>query len=135
MDVEFSHNPKSDEIEPCITVAMLEQGGVDLGKLPSPLEPGASCMRLQEVIPDASAAYDMASLRLNVSVPQIYMTSLRRGYIDPPCGRPAPTLPFSTTASMHAAASRSTATPGAISAPASVQGSTWVNGACATIRT
>ena len=83
LDVEFSLNPKSDEIEPCITVAMLEQGGVDLAKLPSPLEPGASCMRLQEVIPDASAAYDMASLRLNVSVPQIYMTSLRRGYIDP----------------------------------------------------
>lgn len=83
LDVEFSRNPKSDEIEPCITVAMLEQGGVDLGKLPSPLEPGASCLRLQEVIPDASAAYDMTSLRLNVSVPQIYMTSLRRGYIDP----------------------------------------------------
>lgn len=83
MDVEFSRNPKSDEIEPCITVAMLEQGGVDLSKLPTPLEQGATCMRLAEVISDASAAYDMASLRLNLSVPQIYMTSLRRGYIDP----------------------------------------------------
>ncbi|MDT4829428.1 Outer membrane usher protein FimD [compost metagenome] len=94
LDVEFAHNPKSDEVEPCFSASMLEQGGVDLAKLPGPLDPNATCLRIQDVIPDASAAYDMASLRLNANVPQIYMTSLRRGYIDPSLWEPGANVAF-----------------------------------------
>lgn len=83
LDIEFAHNGKTDEVEPCFTAALLQQAGVDLAKLPNPPSPEESCLRLAELIPDASVVYDQATLRLKASVPQMYMTAQRRGYIDP----------------------------------------------------
>ncbi|WP_231570403.1 fimbria/pilus outer membrane usher protein [Achromobacter sp. RTa] len=83
LDVEFSLNEKTGDVEPCFTAQMLVQAGVDLAKLPNPPDKTETCIRLPDVAPDASVVYDMANLRLTASMPQTYMTSLHRGYIDP----------------------------------------------------
>ncbi|WP_370679512.1 fimbria/pilus outer membrane usher protein [Comamonas sp. GB3 AK4-5] len=82
-DIEFSHNPQTGEVEPCLTPEMLLQMGVDFDKLPQTPDADASCLRLPEWVPGATAVYDMANLRLNLDIPQLYLAVSRRGYVDP----------------------------------------------------
>ncbi|MGG4774498.1 fimbria/pilus outer membrane usher protein [Paenalcaligenes sp. Me52] len=82
-DIVFKRNPRTDENEPCFDKEMLDQLGIDLSKLPTPVSDEAACLRLPEVIPDASVIYESAQLRLMLSIPQIYLSPSKRGYIDP----------------------------------------------------
>jgi outer membrane usher protein len=82
-DVEFKNNPQTGEVEPCFSPEMLLQMGVDFDKLPQVPDADATCLRLPEWVPGATAAYDMGNLRLNLGIPQLYLTTSRRGYVDP----------------------------------------------------
>lgn len=81
-DIPFTRNSRTDEVEPCFDLEMFEQIGIDLGKLPQAPEAGA-CLRLPEWVPQASVNYEINQLRLHLSVPQIYLSAARRGYVDP----------------------------------------------------
>ncbi|WP_250453297.1 fimbria/pilus outer membrane usher protein [Caballeronia sp. ATUFL_M2_KS44] len=75
-------------VQACVTIDLLERFGVDLRKL-SPesaakLESAANgCLTLEELIPSATAVFDGGEQRLDVSVPQIAMSTRARGYVDP----------------------------------------------------
>ncbi|MFT9639006.1 fimbria/pilus outer membrane usher protein [Alcaligenes phenolicus] len=82
-DITFKRNPRTDDNEPCFNQEMLEQAGVDLSKLPAPLPAEASCLRLPEIVPEATVTYESAQLRLQLNIPQIYLSPSKRGYVDP----------------------------------------------------
>ncbi|MBN3846952.1 fimbrial biogenesis outer membrane usher protein [Paraburkholderia sp. Ac-20342] len=84
-DITFLQDDAGGEPWPCFSIDMLQQLGVSSEKIEvdgKPLRP-VQCYRLGELILDAKVIYDPASLRLNISMPQIYLNAARRGYIDP----------------------------------------------------
>ena len=82
-DVTFKRNPRTDEIEPCFDPDMIEQMGIDLSKLPNSDLTESGCLRLPEIVPDATAIYESSQLRLLLGIPQIYLNPSKRGYVDP----------------------------------------------------
>lgn len=82
-DITFKRNPRTDENEPCFNQEMLDQVGVDMSKLPTSVSAEASCLRLPEIVPEATVVYESAQLRLLLSIPQIYLNPSKRGYVDP----------------------------------------------------
>jgi outer membrane usher protein len=73
----------------CADRAFLDMAGVNFEKL-SPEALAAvnqaapdSCLNIEELIPNATVAYDSAELRLNVSLPQISLRRQARGYVNP----------------------------------------------------
>lgn len=47
------------------------------------------CGLLGDIVPDASATFDAGSQTLDLQVPQLYLRSEARGYVDPASGMPA----------------------------------------------
>lgn len=82
-DITFKRNPRTDENEPCFNPEMLDQVGIDMSKLPAPVSADATCLRVPEIVPEATAMYESAQLRLMLSIPQIYLNPSKRGYVDP----------------------------------------------------
>lgn len=82
----------------CFDRELLERVGVDAQKL-SPAAnamldgaPGTdgrgssktpACVALEQLVPDATASFDIGEQRLNVSVPQVSLRRSARGYVDP----------------------------------------------------
>ena len=81
-DITFKRNSRTDEVEPCFDLDMFEQIGIDLSKL-AHIPEASACLRLPEWVPQASVNYETSQLRLHLSVPQIYLSAARRGYVDP----------------------------------------------------
>ena len=86
-DINFRRSPGNGKVEACLTLDMLEQLGIDIGKLKvaekiASDDPQA-CHDLPSLIDHATVRYDVARLRLMVSVPQLAMERGRRGYVDP----------------------------------------------------
>ncbi|KQN67423.1 fimbrial protein [Pseudomonas sp. Leaf58] len=86
-DIDFNRNPTSGRVEPCLTLELLQQLGIDLDKLQAqgkfdPSKP-QSCYDLPALIDQASVRYDSARLQLATSVPQVAMKRGARGYVDP----------------------------------------------------
>ncbi|MFC6301118.1 fimbria/pilus outer membrane usher protein [Pseudomonas sp. CCM 7893] len=86
-DIDFRRTPGTGKIEACLTLEMVQQLGVDIGKLQATGnlvedDPNA-CLDLPALIDHASVRYDVPRLRLLVSVPQSAMERGRRGYVDP----------------------------------------------------
>jgi outer membrane usher protein len=73
----------------CADRAFLDMAGVDFEKLsPETLAiikqaTPESCLNIEELIPSATASFDNAELRLNVSLPQISLRRQARGYVNP----------------------------------------------------
>lgn len=82
-DITFKRNPRTDDNEPCFDLEMLDQIGIDLSKLPTAAPPESTCLRLPEIVPEATAVYESGQLRLLLSIPQIYLNPSKRGYVDP----------------------------------------------------
>lgn len=86
-DIDFRRNPANGQVEPCLTLDMLQQLGIDMAKLQATDKLTAAgpqaCYDLPALIEHASVRYDVARLRLLVSVPQQAMERGRRGYVDP----------------------------------------------------
>ncbi|MGE8354364.1 MAG: fimbria/pilus outer membrane usher protein [Pseudomonas protegens] len=86
-DIDFRRRPGTGKVEACLTLEMVQQLGVDIGKLQAAgklvgEDPNA-CLDLPALIEHASVRYDVPRLRLMVSVPQRDMERGRRGYVDP----------------------------------------------------
>ncbi|QQZ42131.1 fimbrial biogenesis outer membrane usher protein [Pseudomonas sp. SK3(2021)] len=86
-DIDFRRHPGTGKVEACLTLEMVQQLGVDIGKLQAAGkltgdDPNA-CLDLPALIDHASVRYDVPRLRLMVSVPQSAMERGRRGYVDP----------------------------------------------------
>jgi outer membrane usher protein len=86
-EVRFAAPSDDASATPCVTTVLLDT----LGLHPSNLSPEASaglsdaaaCVGIEQVIPGASMAFDMADLRLDTSVPQAFLGQMARGYVDP----------------------------------------------------
>lgn len=76
-----------EQAQPCFTPAMLERYGANVASLsPDALKPLAAanaCERLEALLPNATASFDAADLRLIITVPQADMRRTPRGYVDP----------------------------------------------------
>ncbi|MDE2306790.1 MAG: fimbrial biogenesis outer membrane usher protein [Xanthomonadaceae bacterium] len=72
---------------PCVDRRMLDLLGLRPAKLSAgiaaKLQDPKACVGIDSVIPGASMTFDMASLRLDTSVPQAYLGQMPRGYVSP----------------------------------------------------
>ncbi|MHC8300824.1 fimbria/pilus outer membrane usher protein [Pseudomonas sp. ZS1P83] len=86
-DITFNRNPGTGRVEPCLSLELLTQLGIDMGKLQAQgkLDPTApqACYDLPSLIEQSSLRYDTSRLRLMASVPQMAMQRGMRGYVDP----------------------------------------------------
>lgn len=88
---------------PCLERELLMRGGVDPTALDdrsppdvqvTPPQPRQACIVVTALSPDASAAFDAAELRLDLSIPQVLMTRIARGSVDPAQWDPGITAAF-----------------------------------------
>lgn len=76
--------PVAGGLSPCITRAMLDRFGVNVAAFPELVNvTGETCVPLATAIPGTEIGFNFASLRLNVSLPQVAMQNSARGYIPP----------------------------------------------------
>lgn len=83
---------EGDSVQPCFLRKKLEVLGVNFkkvdeylqkeGRVLQPLEEGA-CAPIEYWVPGASAQFDVAELKLNLSVPQIFLRNMAQGWVDP----------------------------------------------------
>lgn len=72
------------EVRPCFNPTLLSVMGVDIARLEAAgADLGGDCIDLPAAIADAQVQYDSAQLRLDVSIPQVALNRLARGYVDP----------------------------------------------------
>ncbi|MGM3172917.1 fimbrial biogenesis usher protein [Dickeya lacustris] len=83
-DVTFHADEKSGRLVPCLTRNQLAAMGVNTLSVSgmAPLSPQA-CVPLAALIDAAGTRFDVGRQRLEISVPQAYMTRQARGYIPP----------------------------------------------------
>ena len=86
-DVRFATPSTDASAIPCTTRALLDKLGLHPAKLADQLidelASDRACVDIARVIPGASISFDLADLRLDVSVPQAYLGQHARGYVDP----------------------------------------------------
>ncbi|RQS09822.1 fimbrial biogenesis outer membrane usher protein [Burkholderia sp. Bp9002] len=86
-EIGFNAAPNTVDAQPCFDKAMLDRIGLDLTRLPeeirATLDAEGTCLRLGQVIPEASISFDFNNLRLDLSIPQISMRRTARGYVSP----------------------------------------------------
>ncbi|QBJ09343.1 fimbrial biogenesis outer membrane usher protein [Rahnella aquatilis] len=82
--VRFAKDSKGDVV-PDLTPAMLKDMGVATARIPafSALAADKPVGDLKSLIPDATIAFSMAKLRLDITVPQVNMDEAVAGQIDP----------------------------------------------------
>lgn len=86
-DVRFAAATPEANAAPCITPALLRLMNVPLDQL-SPeqqaaLKAPAGCVAFANLIPGSAMVYDQSQLRLDASVPQAWLKTPPRGYVDP----------------------------------------------------
>ncbi|WP_175755148.1 fimbria/pilus outer membrane usher protein [Burkholderia ambifaria] len=86
-DVRFVAVPDSGDARPCFGRALLERVGVDFAKLGpdvvAQLANDGACLRLEQVVPGASTAFDFERQTLRLSIPQASLVRKARGYVSP----------------------------------------------------
>lgn len=86
-DIDFRRVQRNGRVEPCLTLDLLQQLGIDMSRLEAAgqlyRDAPKTCYDLSSLIDQASVKYDPARLRLLISVPQIAMQRGMRGYVDP----------------------------------------------------
>lgn len=89
MDVVFRQTSDKDGVFPCFNQSILEAIGVDLSKLSEEAlailrnAKDGTCVALGDMVPDAGSTFDSGDLRLDVSVPQLFIRRSARGYVNP----------------------------------------------------
>jgi outer membrane usher protein len=83
-DVNFvTLNPKG-EVSACLTTESLERMGVKTSSYSAfNLLKKQACAPLETIIPDSKLTFDVAKLRLDISVPQIAVKNTAQGYVPP----------------------------------------------------
>ncbi|USB86648.1 fimbrial biogenesis outer membrane usher protein [Burkholderia cenocepacia] len=86
-DVRFAAAPDTVDAQPCFDRTLLERVGVDFGKLApeivAALDGERACLRIEQVVPEASAAFDFTRQILRLSIPQAALARKARGYVNP----------------------------------------------------
>lgn len=86
-DIEFKPRSGSDQVEACLTLAVLNELGVDVerlnGEKPQSGDTAEHCVELSALVAQATVLYRPDELRLDLSVPQIAMRRSARGYVSP----------------------------------------------------
>ncbi|NMY84608.1 fimbrial biogenesis outer membrane usher protein [Pseudomonas sp. WS 5411] len=86
-DIDFKRNPQTGRVDPCLTLDLLKQLGIDMSLLQAQgkLDPNQpqDCYDLPTLIDQATLRYDASRLRLAASIPQVAMQRGMRGYVDP----------------------------------------------------
>ena len=93
-ELPFSRLPGETGAVPCLDWALLTRLGISEEKIdaekpkdnaqpPAAPAPTAMCGDIGQWIPQAVANFDAGALELSLSVPQVYMKSSVRGYVDP----------------------------------------------------
>lgn len=85
-NVRFAAPSAQATAVPCLDRALFDQLGlhaVKLADVQAQLADPKACVSLGSLIPGATMSFDMGTLRLDVSVPQVYMRQAPRGYVDP----------------------------------------------------
>lgn len=86
-DVPFKSAHGTPDAQPCFDKAMLRRIGIDFGKLPpeviTQLEPDDACLRIGQVVSEASADFNLNELRLTLSIPQASLKRNARGAVSP----------------------------------------------------
>ncbi|MCA8315198.1 fimbrial biogenesis outer membrane usher protein [Burkholderia multivorans] len=85
-DVVFKAAPNTPDAQPCFDRALLDRVGLDRTRLPKDiretLDQEDACLRLGQIISDASVSFDFGEQRLDLSIPQIAMRRSARGYVS-----------------------------------------------------
>ena len=80
-------SPNARNADPCIDgklLDVLEVNTEKLSDLPAlALDSDQQCLQVQSLIPGASEKYDVASQRMDIEIPRIFLKRWLRGYVDP----------------------------------------------------
>ncbi len=79
MPVQFLEVAKGD-VQPCLPRTLLEGAGVLSSAITD--TPETDCQLLSNTVPGASSQFDFPQLRLDVSMPQSFMTRVPRGFVS-----------------------------------------------------
>ncbi|WP_256583191.1 MULTISPECIES: fimbria/pilus outer membrane usher protein [Pseudomonas] len=82
-DMTLAKDPKSGDVRPCLSPALLKELGVKLEAFIKPGEFLPECVDLEALIKDASVSFDPHRLALDISVPQIALRRDAAGYVSP----------------------------------------------------
>ncbi|WP_233626143.1 MULTISPECIES: fimbria/pilus outer membrane usher protein [unclassified Delftia] len=85
-EVRFTEPAPGTVAQPCFDPALLEGIGVDLARVPAieaDAGDGPACLRIEQSVPGASARFNIASQRLEVTIPQILMRRVTSGHVGP----------------------------------------------------
>lgn len=80
--LEMDFVPEGNETRACFSIEILLAAGVKQEALEKPAMQG-HCLDLNATLPGSSSRLNFSQLRLNLSVPQKWVTVLPRGYVDP----------------------------------------------------
>ncbi len=82
-DVEFVSMQGKEDAQPCLSVPLLEDIGVNMLAVPKLTEiKEVACTRTLELIPSASSRFDAATNVLDVSIPQAMLARKARGLVS-----------------------------------------------------
>ena len=86
-DIRFVAPSSDANAVPCITESMFRQMGLrarpEAAEAVAKMKDGSACVSIGELIPGATATFDMTELRLDISVPQAFLGRAPRGYVSP----------------------------------------------------
>ncbi|MDN7452322.1 fimbria/pilus outer membrane usher protein [Burkholderia cenocepacia] len=86
-DVPFRSAPGTPDAQPCFNRDMLFRIGIDFTKLPADvlekIGQDDACLRIGQVVSDASPNFDLNELRLTLSIPQASLKRDARGAVSP----------------------------------------------------
>ncbi|MDN0123220.1 fimbria/pilus outer membrane usher protein [Yersinia aleksiciae] len=80
--VELTFIAKGDDVVPCLSGAQLLQAGVEEAALKS-AHLDDECLDFKTILPASDYHFDYAKLRFDLSVPQLFVKNMPRGYVDP----------------------------------------------------
>lgn len=80
--IEMIFIAKNDAVIPCLSVALLQQAGVTEEALKNS-DPKDDCLDFKTTLPASDYRFDYAKLRFDLSVPQLFVKKVPRGYVDP----------------------------------------------------
>ncbi len=85
-EVRFTQRSRGASAQPCFNMSLLEQMDIDMASLPANedvVDGDPACLRIEKVVPGASASFNVGLQRLDVSIPQILMRRVASGYVSP----------------------------------------------------
>ncbi len=84
LNIKFTKN-KIGEVVPVFTIAQLAAFGINIDSVPKfkGLATNSEIINLADYIPDSSVYVSMPKLKINLSIPQINIRNVIRGYVDP----------------------------------------------------